>query len=349
MLKINEIDNLFADEPLTEREAWRWLINNIAIEPCYKVLNKNLYIVNKGQILTSNRSLAKVWQWNEVRVRRFLSRLKCLGLIDSEVSAKGTVLTIDSSYISGEINKVANSTTDSEVTNTQRKDSSPVLQEKPVFTNHILVAMTQSKGWVKKKDEKEKNQKKKKKEKKPLKEKNIPLGNTKKEKVSYEFEVIEEGNVPLAEVENAKPTKGKDAKPRKKPKQLNDWLEELRVDQVEDWARENMLDELDLTWELEKFKDYFRAYRSKPPRDGVAALRNWLRNSIEFNRNMRKGYGKNTITKPNARDLFTTASANILAKLNGVQLDRDKEPMGHTLQQADTCHLKDLRHLRTVS
>ncbi|WP_152606912.1 hypothetical protein [Candidatus Jidaibacter acanthamoebae] len=85
MLKINEIDNLFADKPLTEREAWRWLIGNISTQPCYKVLNKNLYIINKWQILTSNRSLAKIWQWNEVRVRRFLSRLKSLGLIDAEV------------------------------------------------------------------------------------------------------------------------------------------------------------------------------------------------------------------------------------------------------------------------
>ena len=188
-------------------------------------------------------------------MRRFLSRLKSLGLIDSEVSAKGTVLTIDSSYISGETNEAHNSRVDSEVTNIPLKNSSPALQERPVFTNHILVAMTQGEDWIKKKDEKEKNQKKKKKEKRPLKEKNIPLGNTKKEKVSFELEVIEEGTIPIAEAENAKLVKSEDAKPRKKPKQPNAWLDELRVDQVEGWVRENMLDELDLNWELEKFKD----------------------------------------------------------------------------------------------
>ena len=245
------------------------------------------------------------------------------------LSAKGTVLTIDSSYISGETNKVDNSATDSEMTNTPRKDSSPALQEKPAFTNHLSVAMTQSKDWVKKKDEKEKNQKKKKKEKRPLKEKNIPLGNTKKEKVSFELEVIEEGTIPIAEAENAKLVKSEDAKPRKKPKQPNAWLDELRVDQVEDWTRKGMLDELDLNWELEKFKDYFRAYRSKPPRDGVAALRNWLRNSIEFNRNMKKGYGKNTTKRPNAHSVLSDACAELITELNGIQLDRCGESMGY--------------------
>ncbi len=189
--------------------------------------------------------------------------------------------------------------------------------------------MTQLSGLAKKKEEKEKNQKKKKKEKRPLKEKNTPFGSAKKEKVSIDLGLV-----------------GK-----RKSKQQNTWLEEVRVDQVEDWARTNLPYEVDLAWELGKFRDHWLASRNKPPLNGVAAFRNWLRNSIEFNknRNFRRGYGKERTDKTTPHDRLFAANARIIARLNSIQLDRDEESMGDTLFATNTGYSERFNTLSAVN
>ncbi len=55
------------------------------------------------------------------------------------------------------------------------------------------------------------------------------------------------------------------------------------AEDVIDWAEKNLPASVDVEWELEKFKDYHRYTNKKPPKDAVAAFRNWLRKASENN------------------------------------------------------------------
>lgn len=58
--------------------------------------------------------------------------------------------------------------------------------------------------------------------------------------------------------------------------------EQVEIHDIALWAADNIPSIVNLEWELSKFQDYYRATSKKKPKDGVAAFRNWLRNSIEF-------------------------------------------------------------------
>jgi hypothetical protein len=57
----------------------------------------------------------------------------------------------------------------------------------------------------------------------------------------------------------------------------------VKESDVEHWVAETLAMPINIAWELEKFKDYWLSTRKKPPKDGVAAFRNWLRKSLEIN------------------------------------------------------------------
>lgn len=56
-------DDFFAPEPLTQREAAIWLLEQGTIDN------------------TSGRRLAALWRWSEPRVRKFLARLEGAGWV----------------------------------------------------------------------------------------------------------------------------------------------------------------------------------------------------------------------------------------------------------------------------
>ena len=101
----------------------------------------------------------------------------------------------------------------------------------------------------------------------------------------------------------------------KKPKSQPD---SVVVEDVIDWAEKNLPTEINVEWELEKFKDYWRSYTRKPAKDAVAAFRNWLRRAIELkNKNLSRdsnkylggndnGYNQNNATwSPDIERFFT--------------------------------------------
>jgi hypothetical protein len=103
----------------------------------------------------------------------------------------------------------------------------------------------------KKNEKKEKNQKKEKKEKeKSLKEKNIPLGDTKKEKVLW-ADVL---------------------------------LSSIDADEIYRFAKSLAMEPAEVEWEMAKFIDHLKSSHQKPPKNIPAAFRNWLRRSLEFNK-----------------------------------------------------------------
>ncbi|KWV45896.1 hypothetical protein AS156_23065 [Bradyrhizobium macuxiense] len=84
----------FADEPLTEREAWIWLIGEASFKARTRRIGPMAIELRRGQVAASLRFMAEKWQWNDSRVRRFLDRLKAVAMIDTATDAGITVITI---------------------------------------------------------------------------------------------------------------------------------------------------------------------------------------------------------------------------------------------------------------
>lgn len=84
----------FANETLTEREAWMWLIANAAFKAHTRRIGSTEVPLVPGQAAASGRFMAEQWGWSEPRVRRFLKRLKADAMIDAATDAGITVITI---------------------------------------------------------------------------------------------------------------------------------------------------------------------------------------------------------------------------------------------------------------
>lgn len=86
---------LFDDEPLTQREAWHWLIEKAAWKKCTRRASKGERIeVERGQYHTSLRVLAEAWGWHKNRVARFMDLLTKDGKIGTVAGQSGVLLTI---------------------------------------------------------------------------------------------------------------------------------------------------------------------------------------------------------------------------------------------------------------
>jgi hypothetical protein len=84
----------FANEPLTEREAWAWLIGEASFKARTRRIGSVVLELKRGQVAASLRFMANKWQWSEPRVRRFLRRLKTDAMIDVATDAGITVITV---------------------------------------------------------------------------------------------------------------------------------------------------------------------------------------------------------------------------------------------------------------
>lgn len=85
---------LFADQPLTEREAWIWLIMEASWKPRKKRVGDYIADLARGQLAASIRFMAGAWQWAPAKVQRFLKRLQVLDMITTKTDTGVTVITI---------------------------------------------------------------------------------------------------------------------------------------------------------------------------------------------------------------------------------------------------------------
>lgn len=85
---------IFAAEPLTEREAWLWLIEHAAYAPHVQRIGRWVVPVERGELAVSARHLAKVWVWDKSRISRFLKRLKTEAMIETVPTTVHTTITI---------------------------------------------------------------------------------------------------------------------------------------------------------------------------------------------------------------------------------------------------------------
>ncbi|WP_154073553.1 hypothetical protein [Bradyrhizobium erythrophlei] len=86
-------------KPLSEREAWLWLISNAAWRPM-QILVRNgraaeMLNLDRGQLSFSRSFLQKAWRWtSEKRVRTFLNRLERESMVDLLTGQLQTVISI---------------------------------------------------------------------------------------------------------------------------------------------------------------------------------------------------------------------------------------------------------------
>jgi len=87
-------NEVFSDEPFTDRLAWAWLIQEASFEP-HKIRYKNKMIeVGIGQIPTSYRRLVDQWKWGIHRVRNFLELMESEHMINRETATGFLIITI---------------------------------------------------------------------------------------------------------------------------------------------------------------------------------------------------------------------------------------------------------------
>lgn len=87
--------DVFADEPMSEREAWLWLIEHAAWKPIVRTNAKRERVkIERGQLHVSLRALEKVFGWGKNKVARYLQRLEDHEMIGTATGQSGTVLTV---------------------------------------------------------------------------------------------------------------------------------------------------------------------------------------------------------------------------------------------------------------
>jgi hypothetical protein len=84
--------------PLTQFEAWYWLIESAAYAPHDVTItsgrNRLTVCLEPGQLTYSIRYLAEAWQWSDKRVQRFLSALQLDRSVTTQTTTGQTVITL---------------------------------------------------------------------------------------------------------------------------------------------------------------------------------------------------------------------------------------------------------------
>ena len=87
-------DEVFRNEPFTEREAWIWMIAEAAWKSREKRVGGVIVTLQRGQLAHSTRFLSGAWGWSHSRVRRFLDRLENRHMTQRKTDTGVTVICI---------------------------------------------------------------------------------------------------------------------------------------------------------------------------------------------------------------------------------------------------------------
>lgn len=79
----------FNREPMSEREAWLWMLARAAYDDTRHKVGKHMLDVPRGTFMTTLRELQSVFMWrSDSRVRNFLARLEGEGMIERTTVGK---------------------------------------------------------------------------------------------------------------------------------------------------------------------------------------------------------------------------------------------------------------------
>lgn len=79
---------------MTQREAFFWIVSEAAWKPHTRRIGAAVVELDRGQLAASTRYMAKMFQWTEARVRRYLKMLAEWQIIDAASDAGVTVITV---------------------------------------------------------------------------------------------------------------------------------------------------------------------------------------------------------------------------------------------------------------
>lgn len=114
------------DEPFSKGQAWVDLLLSVNHEEKKILINGHLQIIKPGQKWTSYRTLARQWNWSKDRVRRYIKLLKSDGMIYTDETPNGTLLTVknwDSFRIQNNTDKYTDKYTDKDTPKDTNKDT----------------------------------------------------------------------------------------------------------------------------------------------------------------------------------------------------------------------------------
>lgn len=100
-------NDMFADEPYTEREAWEWLIEHASYDgkQVYNILGEPV-ILKVGQLSYAYSYMAKAWNWNKTKVCRFITKIRKWNAIEVENETLQMIITIcNYSQYQGDVKK----------------------------------------------------------------------------------------------------------------------------------------------------------------------------------------------------------------------------------------------------
>lgn len=114
------------DEPFSKGQAWVDLLLSVNHEEKKILINGHLQIIKPGQKWTSYRTLARQWNWSKDRVKRYIKLLKSDGMIYTDETPNGTLLTVknwDSFRIQNNTDKDTDKYTDKDTPKDTNKDT----------------------------------------------------------------------------------------------------------------------------------------------------------------------------------------------------------------------------------
>lgn len=114
------------EEPFDRRSAWIDLLLSVNHEERKILINNQVVVIKPGQKWTSYRTLARQWNWSKDRVRRYIKLLKSDGMIYTDETRNGTLLTIvnwDNFTIQNNTKSATNKDTDEYTSKDTGKDT----------------------------------------------------------------------------------------------------------------------------------------------------------------------------------------------------------------------------------
>ncbi|MEI3504171.1 MAG: hypothetical protein V8Q42_11155 [Anaerovoracaceae bacterium] len=128
-------NEFFLEKPFDRWRAFEYLLISARYKPSRVILKGQVIELEAGQLIVSEKKLAEKWDWSRGKVRRFLSLLESLQMIQVNGTAYGTIVTIEnySRYQDGRATSEATyDTTDStsDSTTNRATDSTSIKKDK---------------------------------------------------------------------------------------------------------------------------------------------------------------------------------------------------------------------------
>lgn len=105
-------NEFFLEKPFDRWRAFEYLLISARYKPSRVILKGQIIELEAGQLVVCEKKLAEKWDWSRGKVRRFLSLLESLQMIQLNGTAYGTLVTIEN-YTKYQCDGTSDGTTDS--------------------------------------------------------------------------------------------------------------------------------------------------------------------------------------------------------------------------------------------